>query len=147
MKFSIWQSRPFAVRYCSGTSFWGRSSLRIRGLFFFFSAKRNGLYNIRRRESTCQQNIFFVTGGVVSSIGKDCRSKSWSLAQKIVDWKWRSKNLTLISILTQGRWAHTNTGKYLSQTMAQRQTWTLVTMNASLISIWISTQMWRQENL
>ena len=41
----------------------------IRGLFLFFR-KGDGLYHIRRRGKHMSTKYIFVTGGVVSSIGK-----------------------------------------------------------------------------
>ena len=77
----------------------------------------------------------FVTGGVVSSIGKGIVAASLGRLLKNRGLKVTIQKFDPYINIDPGTMSPTNTGKYLSQTMVQRQTWTLVTMNASLISI------------
>ena len=77
----------------------------------------------------------FVTGGVVSSIGKGIVAASLGRLLKNRGLKVTIQKFDPYINIDPGTMSPYQHGKYLSQTMVQRQTWTLVTMNALLISI------------
>ena len=77
----------------------------------------------------------FVTGGVVSSIGKGIVAASLGRLLKNRGLKVTIQKFDPYINIDPGTMSPYQHGEVLSQTMEQRQTWTLVTMNALLISI------------
>ncbi len=79
---------------------------RIRSYFCFFCKEGWPLANIRRRESTCQQNIFLSRWCRIIHRKRDCRAASlWSLASKI-GLKVTIQKFDPYQYWSQGRWAY-----------------------------------------